>query len=62
MENRPNSQEELRNELTQLLQKQNQLLESGTLGSATDAEILDDEIWQEVIHDICKRLANSADA
>ena len=62
MENRPKSQEELRVELTQLLRKQNELLESRTFGSATETEILEYELRQEVIHDICRRLANSAAA
>jgi len=62
MENRPNSQEELRAELAQLLRKQNELLEARTFGSATDAEILEYELRQEAIHDICRRLANSAAA
>ena len=62
MENRPKSHEELRAELAQLLRKQNHLLESRTFGSATDAEILEYELRQEVIHEICRRLANSAAA
>ena len=62
MANRPKSQEELRIELAQLLRKQNELLESRTFGSATEGEILEYELRQEVIHDICRRLANSAAA
>jgi len=62
MANRPKSQDELRFELAQLLRKQNELLESRTFGSATESEILEYELRQEVIHDICRRLANSAAA
>jgi hypothetical protein len=58
MENYRN--EELRTELNQLLRKQNEVLESRTFGAATDTEILEYEIRQEIIHDICNELANSA--
>ena len=52
--------EELRGELTELLHKQTEVLESRTFGSASDSDILDYEIRQEVIHEICNQLANSA--
>jgi len=51
--------EELRTELNQLLKKQTEVLESRSFGAATDTEILEYEIRQEVIHDICNELANS---
>jgi hypothetical protein len=54
--------EELRAELNQLLKKQTEVLESRSFGAATDAEILEYEIRQEIIHDICNELANSAAA
>jgi hypothetical protein len=54
--------EELRAELNQLLRKQTEVLESRSFGAATDAEILEYEIRQEIIHDICNELANSAAA
>jgi hypothetical protein len=54
--------EELRDELTRLLRKQTAALESRTFGSATDTDILEYEIRQEVIHEICNQLANSAAA
>ena len=54
--------EELRDELTRLLRKQTEILESRTVGSATDTDILEFEIRQEVIHEICNQLANSASA
>ena len=53
------SKEGLRLELVELLRKQNELLESRTLGTASDAEILDYELRQEVIRDLCNELANS---
>ena len=54
--------EELRAELDQLLKKQTEVLESRSFGAATDTEILEYEIRQEIIHEICNELANSAAA
>jgi hypothetical protein len=54
--------EELRAELNQLLQQQTEVLESRSFGAATDTEILEYEIRQEIIHDICNELANSVAA
>jgi hypothetical protein len=34
-------------------------LESRTLGRASDTELLEYEIRQEIIHEICGQLANS---
>ena len=52
--------EELRAELNHLFEKQKEVLESRTFGSASDSDILEYEIRQEVIHEICNQLANSA--
>jgi len=54
--------EELRSELSHLLKKQTEVLESRTFGAANDADILEYEIRQEVIQEICNQLANSAAA
>jgi hypothetical protein len=54
--------EELRGELTCLLKKQAEVLESRTFGAASEVEILEYEIRQEVIHEICAKLANPAAA
>ena len=54
--------EELRAELNHLLKKQAEVLESRAFGAANDGEILEYEIRQEVIHDICNQLANSVAA
>jgi hypothetical protein len=54
--------EELRAELNHLLKKQAEVLESRAFGAANDGEILEYEIRQEVIHEICNQLANSAAA
>ncbi len=54
--------EELRGELAELLRKQNEVLESRMLGSASETELLEYEIRQEVVHEICDKLARSAAA
>jgi len=54
--------EELRAELNQLLKLQTEVLESRSFGAATDTEILEYEVRQEIIHEICNELANSAAA
>ena len=54
--------EELRGELSQLLRKQTEILEARTFGGATDAELLEYEIRQEIINEICDELAHSAAA
>jgi hypothetical protein len=51
--------EALRKEISQLLRKQIEVLESRTIGAATDTDILEYEIRQEVIHEMCNQLANS---
>jgi len=51
--------EELRAELNHLFKKQTEVLELRTFGGATDSDILEYEIRQEVIHEICNQLANS---
>lgn len=51
--------EELRAELNQLLNKQAEVLESRRLGAATETEVLEYELRQEVVHEICNQLANS---
>jgi hypothetical protein len=52
--------EELRIELNELLHKQHEVLESRMLGKASDSELLEYEIRQEVIHELCNVLAHSA--
>ncbi|HKV79074.1 MAG TPA: hypothetical protein VJP02_13080 [Candidatus Sulfotelmatobacter sp.] len=56
-ENRHN--EELRVELTELLRKQSEVLESRMLGTASDTELLEYEIRQEIVHEMCNQLAHS---
>jgi hypothetical protein len=54
--------DEMRAELDVLLKKQAQVLESRSLGSATETELLEYEIRQEVVHELCNQLANSTAA
>jgi len=54
--------EEMRLELNQLLHKQREVLESRMLGTASDEDLLEYEIRQEVIHELCNVLSHSAAA
>ena len=54
--------EELRLELNELLRKQREVLESRMLGSASDDDLLEYEIRQDIIHELCNVLSNSAAA
>ena len=52
--------ENLRRELNTLLHKQHEVLESRMLGTASDDELLEYEIRQEIIHELCNILSHSA--
>jgi hypothetical protein len=52
--------DELRAELDQLLKKQAEVLELRRLGAAMDSELLEYELRQETIHELCNQLAHSA--
>jgi len=52
--------EELRIELNELLRKQHEVLESRMLGTASDTELLEYEVRQEIIYQLCNVLAHSA--
>jgi hypothetical protein len=54
--------EELRLELDTLLRKQHDVLESRMLGTASDDDLLEYEIRQEVIHELCNILSHAASA
>jgi hypothetical protein len=54
--------EQLRFELNQLLRKQGEVLESRVLGTATDDDLLEYEVRQNIVHELCKVLAHSAAA
>jgi hypothetical protein len=54
--------EQMRSELDHLFKKQREILKSREFGVASDAEILEYEIRQEIIHEMCNELANSAAA
>ena len=51
--------EELRLELDELIRKQCEVLDSRMLGTASDSDLLEYEIRQEIIHDLCNVLAHS---
>ena len=54
--------EDLLPELVQLLRKQKDILDARSLGAANEGEVVDYELRQEVIHDICQILANSSES
>lgn len=58
MEN--HQEEELRLELNELIRKQSEVLESRMLGTASETDLLEYEIRQEIIHKLCNVLAHSA--
>ena len=49
--------EQLRTELDELLHKQHGILESRMLGTVSDGELLEYEIRQEIIHELCQVLS-----
>ena len=51
--------EVLRHELNQLLKEQADVLETRSLGTATDTDVLEYEIRQEIVHELCNQPANS---
>ena len=53
-------EQELRLELNQLIRKQSEVLESRMLGTASEGDLLEYEIRQEIIHELCNVLAHSA--
>ena len=54
--------EEMRFELNELLHKQREVLESRMLGTASDGDLLEYEIRQEIIHELCNVLSQSTAA
>ena len=54
-----NRAETLRKELVQFLRKQSEVLESRISGTATETDILEYEIRQEIIHEMCTEIANA---
>lgn len=51
--------EKLETELAELLKRQAEFVESRSLGGATDSEILEYEVRQEVVKQICVELGHS---
>jgi len=48
--------EQLEEELARLIQQQAEFVEMRSLGGATDSEILEYEVRQEMVQEICDRL------
>jgi hypothetical protein len=51
--------ERLQTEIRDLLRKQREVLDSRMLGTATDSDLLEYEIRQEIIHEICNELVSA---
>ena len=51
--------EQLRFELQQLLRKQREVLDSRMFGTASDDDLLEYEVRQDIVHELCNVLANS---
>lgn len=56
------STEELRWEVNELLHKQRDVLETRMLGTASETELLEYEVRQEIIHELCNQLVHSLSA
>lgn len=48
--------EQLHTELSELLRKQREVLESRMLGTASESDLLEYEIRQEIVHEMCNQL------
>lgn len=53
---------ELRVELEQLLRKQREVLDSRMRGTASEVDVLEYEIREEIIHELCSLLSNATAA
>lgn len=51
--------EQLRTELSELLRKQRAVLESRTLGTASEDDLLEYEVRQEIVHEMCHQLVRA---
>ena len=51
--------ENMRRELEELLRKQHEVLECRMLGTASDDDLLEYELRQEIIHELCNVLSHS---
>lgn len=49
----------MRAELYELLRRQNEVLETRVLGTASEADLLEYELRQEIIHELCNQIVHS---
>jgi hypothetical protein len=49
----------LQTELSELLRKQREVLESRMLGTASEGDLLEYEIRQEIVHEVCNQLVRA---
>lgn len=51
--------EQLQTELSALLRKQREILESRMLGTASEDDLLEYEVRQEIVHEMCNQLVRA---
>lgn len=51
--------EQLQAELRELLRKQREVLESRMLGTASEGDLLEYEVRQEIVHEMCNQLVRA---
>jgi hypothetical protein len=51
--------EQLQAELSELLRKQRDVLESRMLGTASESDLLEYEVRQEIVHEMCNQLVRA---
>ena len=51
--------EQLQTELSELLRKQREVLESRMLGTASEGDLLEYEVRQEIVHEMCNQLVRA---
>jgi hypothetical protein len=51
--------EQLQSELRELLRKQREVLESRMLGTASEGDLLEYEVRQEIVHEMCNQLVRA---
>jgi hypothetical protein len=51
--------EQMQAELSELLRKQKEVLESRMLGTASESDLLEYEVRQEIVHEMCNQLVRA---
>jgi hypothetical protein len=51
--------EQMQAELSELLRKQKEVLDSRMLGTASESDLLEYEVRQEIVHEMCNQLVRA---